>query len=100
NVWPKVEGTALAKGSLQGQFVSLHLDIDKVAELKGEDAKLAAQIMKNSSGSVPELRVFKPDAQTGELKMTKQSVGALSQTQLEKFLKDGGVEEPKKAAKN
>ena len=91
NTWPSVEGTADRKGSMQGKVVVLHVDIDHARNLRGENAKLAQEILRDRGGSVPLLRVFKVDEQGG-LTKTAENHGAInSKSGLEQFLIKGGV---------
>lgn len=91
NTWPSVEGTGNRKGSMQGKVVVLHVDVDHARNLRGDNAKLANEILRDRGGSVPLLRVFKVDEQ-GKLTKTAENHGAInSKSGLENFLIKGGV---------
>jgi hypothetical protein len=84
-----------AEAALQGEMVPLHLDLDQVQKLTGEDKKLADELMKGLGDGVPVERVFNVDG--SNFTQTKEQVGAFdSPAELEQFLKDGGVGQKQK----
>lgn len=88
--WPAVEGTANKKGSLQGKMVTLHIDVDDMKNLSGENAKAAQMVASNPAG-YPTIRVFNVDASTGKVNQTIQKSGGMSAAVLTNLLQQGGI---------